>query len=340
LGSSERLDGADRHSGGVAVDRGNARESVDRQGDHAAVYRYRDVHRQQYAKRDEPGDVGVWNYLGGDDHDCRTRDRSSGGHEHDQRDFGIGERLDGADGYRASTAVDRGDAGESINRQGKNAAVYGDRNLYRQQHPELDDSGDVGVGDHRGGDNRGGWSGDWGRSRHEHDQCDFGIGERLDGADGDGSDTAVDCGDAGEPIHRQGDHAAVYGDGDLYRQQHPEPDEPGDVGVGNNLGGDNHGGRFGDRSRSRYEHDQRDFGIGERLDGADGYRASTAVDSGDAGKSIDRQGDDAAVHGDGDLHRQQHTEHDGSGDVGVGDDHCGDDHGGTGDWGCDGYKHD
>ena len=48
----------------------------------------------------------------------RSGDRRSGGDEHDQRDVGGGQRLDGADGDGGDAAVDRGDAGESIDRKG------------------------------------------------------------------------------------------------------------------------------------------------------------------------------------------------------------------------------
>ena len=47
--------------------------------------------------------------------------------------------------------------------------------------------------------------------------------------------------------------------------------------------------------------------------------ATLRVDRGDAGKSVDRQGCDAAVHGHRHVHRQQPAEPDRPGDVGLGD---------------------
>ena len=44
------------------------------------------------------------------------------------------------------------------------------------------------------------------------------------------------------PSDRQGADAAVHGDRHLQRQLHAEPDEPGDVGVGDDRGRHDHGG--------------------------------------------------------------------------------------------------
>ena len=80
--------------------------------------------------------------------------------------------------------------------------------------------------------------------------------------------------------------------------------------FGEHRDGDHHGGRAGDGSGSG---DEQHHGGAQRSDVAggcvDGDGGDAAIDRGDAGESDDRQGGDAAVHGDGNVQRQQHAEH-------------------------------
>ena len=64
-------------------------------------------------------------------------------------------------------------------------------------------------------------------------------------ADGDGGDAGIDRGNADESIDRQGEHAAVHGDGNLFGYDDGEHHEHGDVGVGDHYDRDYHGGRAG-----------------------------------------------------------------------------------------------
>ena len=60
--------------------------------------------------------------------------------------------------------------------------------------------------------------------------------------------------------------------GTFSRQHDAEPDGPGDLGVGHDRGGDDHGRRVWRRAwRPGTIDDQRDAGSGQRVDGADGH---------------------------------------------------------------------
>ena len=65
----------------------------------------------------------------GDDQRRRAGDGSSGGNLDDQGDLGNDLGLDRADGDAGNAGVDRGDARESIDREGDDAAVHGDGNV-------------------------------------------------------------------------------------------------------------------------------------------------------------------------------------------------------------------
>ena len=59
-----------------------------------------------------------------DDHRCRSRYRSGSGDVDDNRDIVVDKWLDSADRDSGDAAVDRGDAGESVDHQGRDAAVH------------------------------------------------------------------------------------------------------------------------------------------------------------------------------------------------------------------------
>ena len=59
--------------------------------------------------------------------------------------------------------------------------------------------------------------------------------------------------------------------------------------------------RLADGARGRNEHDQCDVGSHQRFDYVDGDGSDAAVYCGDTGDSVDQQGNDAAVHGDGNI---------------------------------------
>ena len=121
------------------------------------------------------------------------------------------------------------------------------------------------------------------------------------------------------PVDRQGRDPAVHGDRDVQRQLDAEPDEPGDVGVG-------------DARSRRFASTGLASGVWRGTTAitatlgsvtSNGTLTVTAatlvVDRGDAGDPIDREGRDAAVHGDRDVQRQHDAEPDQPGDVDLGD---------------------
>ena len=85
-----------------------------------------------------------------------------------------------------------------------------------------------------------GGSGDGSGHGERDDSGGFRLDQRLHGSNGDGAGIGVDCGDAGEPFHFQWHDAAIHGHGDLQRQQHPEPDQFGDLEFDEHGGGDDH----------------------------------------------------------------------------------------------------
>ena len=88
------------------------------------------------------------------------------------------------------------------------------------------------------------------------------------------------------PSDRRGGDAAVHGDRHVQRQHDAEPDESGDLGVGDAGGRDDHRGGPGDSGGGGHVDDQRDAGRRDGLDGADGDGRDAAVDRGDAGESV------------------------------------------------------
>ena len=86
---------------------------------------------------------------------------------------------------------------------------------------EFDEYGSGDDHERRAGDGRG------------HGQRDDFSGlrghQRIDESHGDGARTGVDCSNAGESLDYQECHAAVYGHGNLQRQQHAKPDKFGDL---------------------------------------------------------------------------------------------------------------
>jgi len=158
--------------------------------------------------------------------------------------------------------------------------------------------------------------------------ADHGIAERDHEsgghADGGSGDRGIDRSDAGEPDDREGDDAAVHGDGDVHGQQHAELDGKRDVEFRNDECGDDQLCGLGKRDSGG---DLADHGVAKRGDEssghADGDGGDVGVDRVDAGESLDREGDYRAVHRNRDVHGQQHTESDGSGDVEFGDAGCG-----------------
>ena len=123
------LDGTDGDGGDVAVDCGDAGESVDHQGNDATVHRYRNVQRWDDAEPDVECDLVFGHHEHCDDQHHRTGDWRRGRNVDHQGDLGRDLWLDGADGDGGDVAVDRGDASESVDREGSDGAVYGYRNV-------------------------------------------------------------------------------------------------------------------------------------------------------------------------------------------------------------------
>ena len=126
------------------------------------------------------------------------------------------------------------------------------------------------------------------------------------------------------PIGRQGAHRAIHGDGDLHRRLDREPDHPGRLGVGDDVGRDDlqHHRQSGPGLHPGHRHD-RDHRGAERDHEperhADGDCGGPGVDRSGPGESVGCQGAHRAVHGDGDLHRRHDRQPHEPGDLGVGD---------------------
>ena len=105
----------------------------------------------------------------------------------------------GADGDGGDAAIDRGDAGQSVDREGADAAVHGDRHVQRQQTQNLTEPSDVGLGDASVATHHARRSGDGRRNRGTATiSATLNGVTGSNGADGDGGDAAIDRGDAGQ----------------------------------------------------------------------------------------------------------------------------------------------
>ena len=60
---------------------------------------------------------------------------------------------------------------------------------------------------------------------HRYHHRDLGFGDGLDHAHRKQEPTAIDCGDAGDPVHHRRTNAAVHSDRHVLRQQYPGPDQ-------------------------------------------------------------------------------------------------------------------
>ncbi len=130
-----------------------------------------------------------------------------------------------ADGDGGDATVDRGDAGEPIDRQGRDPAVHGDGDVQRRLDAEPDEHGNWSSGTTTAATISPAGLATGAGAGTSTITATSGGDQRLDDADRDGGDVAVDRGDAGEPIDREGRDAAVHGDGDVQRQLDAEPDE-------------------------------------------------------------------------------------------------------------------
>jgi len=121
---------ADGDGGDFGVDRGDAGESVDREGIDGAIHRNRDVHGQQHAEPDGKRDMEFWNDDGGDDHEHRFGDRSGDGDVADHSGLQWGDESGGyADSDGGDAGVDCGDAAEPVDTEGRQLPLHGHRNV-------------------------------------------------------------------------------------------------------------------------------------------------------------------------------------------------------------------
>jgi hypothetical protein len=181
------------------------------------------------------------------------------------------------------------------------------------------------------GDDQHGRPGKRSGNRNVHHSGEVRLGDRLDDTDDFGRDAEFDCGDAGEPLDYEGCDAAIYRDRHIFRFEHAEHHQHGDVVFVEGVGGDNFGRRPGDGSGDRINDDSGDLGIGEWFDWAERYSRNAAVHCGYAGESFDHSGDESAVHRDRNIQRHVDADHYQFGDVVFIEDDGGDDLGrGTG----------
>ena len=160
----------------------------DPDGGHAAVHGDGDVLGQFHTEPHHSGDLGLLEHGGGHHRHRRVGDGRERG---DDDDLGHAKRRfrkrwsDGASRATCADAfLDCGDAGQSDDPDGSDAAVHGHGDLLGQLHAEPHQSGDVGLLEHGGGHHRHRRVGD-GRERRDDD--DLGDAEwcfREHGADG------------------------------------------------------------------------------------------------------------------------------------------------------------
>ena len=147
------LDDADGDGGDAGVDRGDAGESVDRQGSDAAVHGDGNLQRQQHAEPDGHGDVGSANAGGGDDQQrAGLATAVKVGTIEDHGDVRRRDGLDDVDGDGGDAGVDRGDAGESVDRQGATQQFTATGTYTDNSTQNLTAVGDVGSANAGGGD--------------------------------------------------------------------------------------------------------------------------------------------------------------------------------------------
>ena len=220
----------------------------------------------------------------------RPGDSDCGGHQHDQRHAGRRDRLDGVDGDGGGAAVDRGDAGQSrrspkgLTQQFTATGTFSDnstQNLTAQvtwasattAMATINSSGlatAVASGTST-------------------------ISATLGGVTGSTVLTVTAATlqsiavTPANPSIAEGADPAVHGDRNVQRQQHPEPHRSGDLGVGDDVGGDDQQQRPGDGVATGTST------ISATLGGVTGSTVLTvtgggaAVDRGDAGQSVDRR---------------------------------------------------
>ena len=95
---------ADGDRGGADVDRGGPGEPVGRQGPHRAVHRHRHLHRRLDRRSHRPGDLGVGDDLGRDDHAAAGL-ASDAGHRHDRITAALGSITSPSDTLTVTAAA-------------------------------------------------------------------------------------------------------------------------------------------------------------------------------------------------------------------------------------------
>ena len=238
----------DGDRGCVDVDRRESYQPHRRQGPHAAVHRDRHLLRRLDGQPHQPGHLGVGDRIGGDDLQRRRHpgpgDRVGYGHHGDHRNPGRRDQpRRHTHGHRRSPPVDRPLAHQPHRRQGPHAAVHRDRHLLRRLDGQPHQPGHLGVGDRIGRD-------DLQRRRHPGPGDRAGYGHHGDHrhpgrrdqprrhTHGHRRSPPVDRPLAHQPHRRQGPHAAVHRDRHLLRRLDGQPHQPGHLGVGDRIGGD------------------------------------------------------------------------------------------------------
>ena len=232
-----------------------ANPSIAKGGD-AAVHGDRDLQRRKHAEPDAARRRGVREHHGGDDQ------RGGPGDARWARDVRPFRRRSGASAGSTTLTVTAATlvsiavtpANPSI-AKGGDAAVHGDGHLQRRHTQNLTRTATWSSSSATMATiNAAGLATRW--ARDVDHQATLGSVDRLDDADGDGGDAGVDRGDAGEPVDRQGRHAAVHGDGDLQRRHTQNLTSTATWSSSGNQRGDDQQRRAWRRRRGRDDDDQ------------------------------------------------------------------------------------
>src|SRR5215469_14474841 len=220
-------------------------------------------------------------------------------------------------GHSDISDVFEGHTSESEYFKTRGAAVHCDGHLQRQQHTESDQSGHVGLFKYWRSHDQCCWPGQWCGSRWHDDPSFPEWNQWFNDLVGRFGDASVDRCDTSESEYFKTSNAAVHCDGHLQRQQHTESDQSGHVGLFKYGRSHDQCCWPGQWCGSRWHDDPSFPEWNQWFNDLVGRFGDASVDRCDTSESEYFKTSNAAVHCDGHLQRQQHTESDQSGHVGL-----------------------
>jgi len=129
FGFGQQLHKPDRHRRRADFNCSDPGKSIDRDGRHAAVYRYGKLQRWFDAEPDEFSDLEFFEHFGRDDQQRGFGERGRYGQQHDSSSFGFGHRFNDPECHRCSADFNCGDSSKSVDYEGSYATVHGHGNV-------------------------------------------------------------------------------------------------------------------------------------------------------------------------------------------------------------------